>query len=154
MIDLVFSDPHMTALEVTNSIAIPDRELIFHYIRSGGPGGQNVNKVATGAHLRFDYRNSPTLPLRYKECLEELSDSRIGKDGVITIKANRHRTQEMNRNDALNRLEQLIRKAVMPRKSRRPTRPTTASRESRLDVKKKRGQAKKLRKKPIFTDLQ
>jgi ribosome-associated protein len=153
VIDLIFSDLHMTALKVTESISIPDRELILHYIRSGGPGGQNVNKVATGAHLRFDFRNSPTLPLRYKECLEALSDSRIGKNGVITIKANRHRTQEMNRNDALSRLAQLIRKAVIPRKSRRPTRPTTASRELRLDVKKKRGQAKKMRKGPTSADF-
>ena len=133
----------MTALKVTDSISIPDRELSFHYICSSGPGGQNVNKVATGAHLRFDFRHSPTLPLRYKEGLEAWSDSRIGKDGVITIKANRYRTQEMNRNDALNRLAHLLRKAAAKPKARRPTRPTAASRKLRLDVKKKRGQAKK-----------
>jgi ribosome-associated protein len=143
----------MTALKITNSLSIPENELSFQYIRSSGPGGQNVNKVATGAHLRFDFRHSPTLPMRYKECLEALSDSRIGKDGVITIKANRHRTREMNRKDALDRLAHLIRTAALPKKPRRPTRPTMASRESRLDVKRKRGMTKKLRKYSISNDF-
>ena len=139
----------MTALRISDSISIPEKELSFHYIRSGGPGGQNVNKVATGVHLQFDFRHSPTLPPNYREGLERMPDTRIGKDGVINIKANRHRTREMNRNDALNRLVQLIRTAAVPRKTRRPTRPTKASQELRLDVKKKRGQIKKLRKGPI-----
>lgn len=143
----------MTALKVTDSISIPDRELSFHYICSSGPGGQNVNKVATGVHLRFDFRHSAALPPHCRAALKTLGDSRIGKDGVITIKATRHRTQEMNRNDALNRLAHLLRKAAAKPKVRRPTRPTTTSRALRLDVKKKRGQIKKLRKSPISNDF-
>jgi len=143
----------MTTLKVTESISTPGRELDFQYIRSGGPGGQNVNKVATGVHLRFDFRGSTALPARCKESLENLSDSRIGKDGVITIKAQRHRTQEMNRTDALNRLAHLIRQAMVPRKTRRPTRPSATSREQRLETKRKRGQIKKQRKNPEPPDL-
>jgi ribosome-associated protein len=143
----------MTALKITNSLSIPEKELSFHNIRSSGPGGQNVNKVATGVHLQFDFRRSPTLPRHCKESLEGFPDSRIGKNGVITIKAYRHRTRELNRNDALNRLAQLIRLAAVPRKTRRPTRPTAASRKLRLDMKKKRGETKKLRKRPISNDF-
>lgn len=143
----------MTALKIIEAVSIPERELWFHYVCSSGPGGQNVNKVATGVCLRFDFHRSTALPEYCRQRLKHLSDARISKDGVITIKADRHRTREMNRSDALNRLTHLIRSALARRKIRRPTRPTKASREQRLDVKKKRGQTKKKRKNPTGDDF-
>lgn len=140
-------------LKISESLLIPKNELKFHYVCSGGPGGQNVNKVATGVHLQFDFRKSTALPQSYKNGLEALSDARISKDGVITIKANRFRTQEMNRNDAMNRLAHLLRSAVISRKSRRPTRPTNASRKRKLEMKKRRGLIKNQRKKPTVSDF-
>ncbi|MBN2428817.1 MAG: aminoacyl-tRNA hydrolase [Deltaproteobacteria bacterium] len=142
----------MTALKITDTLSIPDKEMQFSYCCSGGPGGQNVNKVETGVHLRFNFRHSESLPPHCRARLEALADSRVGKDGTITIKAQRYRTREQNRDDALNRLAHMLRKAAAKPKVRHATRPTAGSRKLRLEEKKKRGQAKILRKKPTLTE--
>ncbi|GAM75304.1 hypothetical protein yaeJ [Vibrio ishigakensis] len=117
-------------------------------IRAQGAGGQNVNKTSSAIHLRFDINRS-TLPSVYKEKLLALSDSRISSDGVIIIKAQTYRTQEQNRQDALDRLVELIKKAMVVQKKRRPTKPTRASQKRRLEGKKKRSTTKSLRGKII-----
>ena len=131
-------------LRISSKLAIPDQEIEFSAIHSQGAGGQNVNKVATAIHLRFDIHSS-SLPLLYKERLLNLRDSRINKDGVIIIKAQKFRTQEKNREDALTRLQTLIRSVTRIQKKRRPTKPTKASQKRRMDSKTKRGKTKLLR---------
>lgn len=134
-------------LIISNHVSIPDHELEFSAIRAQGSGGQNVNKVSSAIHLRFDIKNS-TLPEFYKQRLLQLSDQRINKDGVIVIKAQTHRTQEKNRDDALNRLRDLIKQAAIVVKTRRPTKATKGSQQRRMDKKSQRGKTKSLRGKP------
>jgi ribosome-associated protein len=129
-----------------------ERELQFDYIRASGPGGQNVNKVATAVQLRFDVVNSPSLTADVKTRLVRLAGKRMTDAGVLIIEANRFRTQEKNREDAIERLNELVRKASEKPKLRHKTRPTKASKEERLKEKKKRSETKKNRRssKSIF----
>ena len=138
-------------MRVTDSITIDDSELTEDFVRSSGPGGQNVNKLSTAVQLRFDVRGSPSLPNDVAVRLMRLAGSRLTKDGVLIITAQRHRTQERNRQDARDRLIELIREAAVVPIKRRPTKPTRASRERRIESKKRRGNIKGLRRtKPSF----
>ena len=135
-------------IHVSAAIAIPLRDLRFDYVRSSGPGGQNVNKVATAVQLRFDVAGSRALPADVRQRLLRLAGKRVTADGVLIIDARRYRTQERNRNDATERLVSLIRKAAVPPTVRRKTRRSKASRERRLVQKQRRGAVKRLRKAP------
>jgi ribosome-associated protein len=132
-------------IRITRSISIGEDELEERFIRASGPGGQNVNKLATAVQLRFDVRGSPNLPDDVRTRLERLAGRRLTREGVLVIAAQRHRTQERNRQDALDRLVELIRQAAVPPVPRRPTRPTAGSRERRLESKKRRASIKGLR---------
>ena len=139
----------MTALIISNSVSLPIEEIELSAIRSQGAGGQNVNKVSSAIHLRFNITQS-SLPDFYKERLLLLKDQRINKQGEIVIKAQQYRTQEKNRNDALTRLIMLIKSVAVVHKVRKVTRPTKSSMRKRLDNKNKRGQTKSLRNKVTF----
>lgn len=131
-------------VRISRRIEIPDEEIQLSAVRSQGAGGQNVNKVATAIHLRFDL-NSPALPEDVRQRLLAKKDRRISADGMVVIKAQRHRSQERNREDAVERLRALILEATEAPRKRIPTRPGRAAREKRLDEKKKRSALKKLR---------
>ncbi|WP_019505531.1 alternative ribosome rescue aminoacyl-tRNA hydrolase ArfB [Pleurocapsa sp. PCC 7319] len=133
-------------LKISEQVIIPSREIDIRAVRSTGAGGQNVNKVATAIHLRFDILAS-SLPDYYKEKLLKLSESRISKDGVIVIKAQQFRTQNQNKEDALKRLKNVIKSVSIPKKKRLATKPTKGAKRRRLDSKAKRSQLKASRKK-------
>jgi ribosome-associated protein len=132
-------------IRIDDRISIDERELEERFIRASGPGGQNVNKLATAVQLRFDVRHSPSLPAQVRTRLERLAGRRLTRDGVLVINAQRHRTQERNRQDALERLIALIQRAAVAPVPRRPTKPTAGARERRLQSKKHRGSIKDLR---------
>ncbi|AMO55392.1 hypothetical protein GZ77_10450 [Endozoicomonas montiporae] len=131
-------------IKISQNVSLTDEEVSISFIRAQGAGGQNVNKVSSAVHLRFDIKAS-SLPEFYKERLLKLSDQRITRDGIVILKAQSYRTQEKNREDALQRLVELIRSAVVVQKKRRPTKPTRASKTRRMDKKTRRGQVKSLR---------
>jgi ribosome-associated protein len=138
-------------IPVTAAISLDESELHESFIRGSGPGGQNVNKVSTAVQLRFDVKNSPSLPEGVRERMMRLAGKRLTGEGVLVITAQRHRTQERNREDALQRLLELIRQATEVPKPRRPTKPTYGSKQRRLDSKTKRGDIKRTRNtKPGF----
>lgn len=137
----------MATIRITGGISIDEREIEESFIRSSGPGGQNVNKLATAVQLRFDVRRSPSLPDEVRERLARLAGRRLSLDGVLIITAQRHRTQERNRQDAQERLVELIRLATIRPVYRRPTKPTAGSQRRRLQAKVHRSAIKDSRAK-------
>lgn len=133
-------------IEVTPSLSIDENEIQLDFIRSSGPGGQNVNKVASGVQLRFNVETSTSLPDDVKFRLRSIAKNRITDEGVLIIDAHQYRTQEQNRADAILRLIDLIRQAAQPPKPRKKTRPSNAAKAKRLEEKRKRSEVKKLRK--------
>jgi len=131
-------------LEISKTVSIPENEIEMSAVRSQGAGGQNVNKVASAIHLRFNIMAS-SLPEHYKQRVLKINDQRITKDGVIVIKAQEHRTQEQNREEALQRLQTLIKSAIAIPKPRKPSKPTRSSQTKRLESKSKRSHLKMMR---------
>jgi ribosome-associated protein len=141
----VHEDAHSGEIRVTPELSIYEHELQFDFVRSPGPGGQKVNKVATGVQLRFDVANSPSLPERVRERLLRLEAGRITDEGVLVIHAHRTRSQARNRDDAVQRLIEAIRKAAVEPKRRHATKPPPEAKERRLEDKRRRGEKKRLR---------
>ncbi len=139
-------------IRITDHLAIDESELEESFVRASGPGGQNVNKLATAVQLRFDVRRSPSLPDAVRERLERRAGHRLTQEGVLVINAQRYRTQERNRADALERLVALIREAAIPPTLRKKTRPTAASRRRRLEAKTRRSATKATRGSPRHED--
>ncbi|MDB9822934.1 alternative ribosome rescue aminoacyl-tRNA hydrolase ArfB [Deltaproteobacteria bacterium] len=133
-------------IHITDDITIDDKEIQEDFILASGPGGQNVNKVATAVLLSFDVRNSPSLPEDVRERLIRIAGKRITREGFLVIKAGRFRTQDRNRQDAVNRLIDLIRRAAVIPKVRRKTKPTTSSRIRRMEAKRRQGEIKRKRR--------
>ncbi len=133
-------------IQITDTVCINEDEIQLDFIRSSGPGGQNVNKVSTAVQLRFNVHESATLTDEIRQRLIRIAGRKMTEDGVLIIKARRFRSQEKNRKDAIERLVELIRKATVKPKPRRKTRPTPAAKERRLSTKKKRGQIKRQRR--------
>ncbi len=133
-------------IEVSPTVKIDESEITLEFIRASGPGGQNVNKVASSVQLRFDILDSPSLEASVKHRLIRLAGSRVTEDGVLIIQARRYRTQEQNRDDAIQRLVSLVQEALVPPKARKKTRPSLASKAARVEEKKKRGQIKRIRR--------
>jgi ribosome-associated protein len=132
-------------LDISPSLSISENEIQFDFIRASGPGGQNVNKVASAVQLRFDVKNSPSLPEVVKQRLTKLAPKRITAEGVLIIEAKRYRSQEQNREDAVQRLVHLLQQAEYEPKPRRKTKPSQTAREARLRTKKLKGEIKRLR---------
>ncbi len=132
-------------IQITRGLEIDEHEVVISFVRSSGPGGQNVNKVATAAQLRFDIRHSPSLPDDIRARLLKLAGRRVTSRGVLIIDARRYRTQERNRQDALERFIALLHRAAEPSRERRPTKPTAASRERRMESKRRQAAIKKRR---------
>lgn len=135
-------------IEIDAKIKIPESELKMEFVRASGPGGQNVNKVATAVQLRFDVANSVALPVDIKERLGKIAGRKLTEEGILIIEARRFRSQERNRNDAIERLMALIRKAQVRPKSRQKTKPPPKVNERRLEEKKRRSRLKESRKSP------
>ncbi len=133
-------------ISITRNLSIDEKEIQLHFVRASGPGGQNVNKVASAVQLRFDVGNSPSLPGEVRMRLLRVAGKRITQEGILIIEARQYRTQERNREDALGRLVDLLRKATEIPKLRKKTRPTKAAKERRIESKKLRGSVKEMRK--------